>query len=108
MIIRPTSSVGTSGRTLCRWCSVLNARWQMRDSASECSGFAGISSIDMLASLRQLLDDGRQVEPDLLARNLAVARELDHVEQPELQRPVPAVEAERPARRPPLPERLVD
>src|SRR5687768_9182183 len=61
-----------------------------------------------LCVLRQLLDDRGHVEPDLLALDLAVAGELDDVEDAKLERPVAALEPERAAGRPALPHRLVD
>ena len=75
-----------------------------------CAGSAPrrASSASGTSGLRQLAHDGGQVDPDVLAADMAVLGELDHVQQAELERPSAALQAEGAARRPAAPDRFVD
>src|SRR5262245_41661088 len=66
-------------------------------------------AVSMAASvLGKLLQDGGQGEPHGLPLDLAGAGELHHVQEPELERPVAALQAERAAGGAPAPQRLID
>ena len=53
-------------------------------------------------------DDGREIDPHVLALDVAVVSEFDDMEHAELERTVLAVQTEGPAGRPAPPQRLVD
>src|SRR3954470_16592742 len=57
---------------------------------------------------RQLLLDRGEIDPDILARNVAGLGEFEDVEQAEFESPVPALDPERPPRRAAAPDRIVD
>src|SRR6185436_2667586 len=61
-----------------------------------------------ISGLRQLLHDRGEIDPDILALDLASLGEFDDVQQAEFERAVVADKAERPARRPAAPERLIN
>src|SRR6476646_9769488 len=61
----------------------------------------------MRSVLGKLVEDGCEVDPDVLAPDVAVAGELHDVQQPELERPAPAFEPEWRAGRAAAPHRLV-
>src|SRR5688500_1902903 len=65
-------------------------------------------SVSVTSALRQLLHDGGEVQPNVLALDIAAVAELHDVEQPEAERAVAALQPERLAGCPPAPDGLID
>src|SRR5689334_19268838 len=65
-------------------------------------------STSMVSVLRQLPLDRGEIDPHILAPDLAFASELDDMQQPEFERPVAAFEAEGASGGAALPERFID
>src|SRR5262245_12662938 len=61
-----------------------------------------------MSALRQLLNDRREIDPDILALDVAVLGEFDDMQQPEFEQPVLAGKSERATRRSAPPHRLID
>ena len=89
----------------------------LEDGRADQSGAAGFlavsksSGIAVRLSVRsilgQLLHDGGEIEPDVLALDVAAVRKLHDVKQPEFEGAIASLEAERLARRPARPDRFV-
>ena len=66
-----------------------------------------VPAVSVTSGLRQLPDDSREIDPHVLAPDIAGVGEFDDMKHAELERTVAAFQTERPARRPAPPQRLV-
>src|SRR3990167_10717740 len=64
-------------------------------------------ALPFISVLRQLLHDGGEVEPHVLAADIAIVAKLDHMQQAEFELPSPAFKAEGTSGCRPAPHRLV-
>ena len=64
-------------------------------------------SLPGISVLRKLLHDGGEIDPHILASDIAIVAKFDHMQQAEFERPPPAFEPEGPSRRLSAPDGLV-